>query len=408
MLPPKLGSLPPRPSASSRNQDPGAEFARDVFDGFPYALLVVGQDRRVLHTNRPALQLLGDLADGDGEPLRCCDLLGCRSPGPVASACLTQLAFERGGVLPEIRLDLRVAGGASAWVTASRLSGDPPAVLLELRPGDVADRRRRTTPHWLSGAQLRVFTFGRLRVETPEGPIEGRWLEQRPGQLLKFLIAERHRVVSRDEIAEAIWPGADARALGRLRHFVHALRSRLEPDRAARAPSPFVLSTQSGYTIDRSHVAIDADEFEEHAHAGLRHFDADRLASARVHLEHALGLYVGDFLADEPYADWAMAQRDQLRRLADGALRVLVVIARRTGDLVAAAEHLDRLAELDPFDVEVHRELIELCLVRGRRSEALRRYAALRVRILRTFGEELDFTLSDLRGADPLEQVRAQ
>ena len=119
-----------------------------------------------------------------------------------------------------------------------------------------------------------------------------------------------------------------------------------------------------------------------------------------------MALYRGDFLADEPYADWAIDQRDALRRLAADALRALVAVARRAGDLDTAAGHLERLGELEPYDIDVHREVISLCLVRGRRSEALRRYAALRVRILRTFGEDIDFTLADLR--QPPDQAAIQ
>src|SRR5262249_34747815 len=100
-------------------------------------------------------------------------------------------------------------------------------------------------------------------------------------------------------------------------------------------------------------------------------------------------------------ADWAIAQRDRLRELAADALRTLATLARSEGDLETAAAHLERLGELEPFDVDVHREVIALCLLRGRRSEALRRYAALRVRILRTSGEDIDFALSALRAQAP-------
>ena len=37
----------------------------------------------------------------------------------------------------------------------------------------------------------RVFAMGTLRIESPRGPLTGDWLEQRPGQLLRFLVCER-------------------------------------------------------------------------------------------------------------------------------------------------------------------------------------------------------------------------
>ena len=53
---------------------------------------------------------------------------------------------------------------------------------------------------------------------------------------------------------------------------------------------------------------------------------------------------------------------------------------------------------MEPFDLDVQRDFIEICLRRGRRSEAMRRYAIVRKRVKREFGQDLDFTISDLRG----------
>jgi DNA-binding SARP family transcriptional activator len=370
----------------------------EVFEAFPYGILVVDRAGNVLAANRAALAILGGLEDEHGRPRHSCDLLGC-GRGPLESICLTETAASHGRALPEIRLDLPTGDdpAGAAWVTASPLGSDGSRIVIELRPGEAGDRRRRTVPHWTAGAQLRIYTLGATRVECGEGSIGGRWLEQRPGQLLKYLLAERHRVVRAEEIAETIWPGAGLKILGNVRHFVHALRTRLEPDRPRRVPSSFILNVQGGYALDRRHVYIDADDFEDHVRTGLDLLAGGREALARERLETAMALYGGDFLSDEPYADWAMAQRDALRRLAADALRALVALGRRAGDLDGASAHLERLGDMEPFDIDVHREIITLCLVRGRRSEALRRYAALRVRILRTFGEDIDFALSDLR-----------
>jgi len=83
---------------------------------------------------------------------------------------------------------------------------------------------------------------------------------------------------------------------------------------------------------------------------------------------------------------------------------VLADIDRAAGDLEAAYHHLRRLAELEPLDTHVQRELLEVCLRRGRRTEAARRYSALRVRTMRELGQEPGFSLADL--ADEVTEVR--
>jgi DNA-binding SARP family transcriptional activator len=141
---------------------------------------------------------------------------------------------------------------------------------------------------------------------------------------------------------------------------------------------------------------VDADQFEAQvtaAHAALREGDPGRGAR---HAALALELYHGDYLDDEPYAEWAFGERERLRQVAGSALRLLGEVELERGNLEGAASAMRRLAELDPFDLQVQRELIRLCLRTGHRGEALRRYSTLRQRMRREFGEGPDFELVDL------------
>ena len=107
-------------------------------------------------------------------------------------------------------------------------------------------------------------------------------------------------------------------------------------------------------------------------------------------------LYQGDFLAEDPYAEWALDERERLRELAGRALRAQVSIQVQMENLEVAADHARRLADMEPFDTDVQKLFIDLCLKRGRRSEAFRRYAVLRKRLLTSFEQEPDFDLADL------------
>jgi DNA-binding SARP family transcriptional activator len=149
--------------------------------------------------------------------------------------------------------------------------------------------------------------------------------------------------------------------------------------------------------VARERLSVDVDLFESHASQGLEAVDGSELPAAQHHLDHANALYRGDFLADEPFADWALAERERLHEIASTVLRALADIAAQQSNYSRASAHLGRLAALQPFDVEVHRDVIAMCLRRGRKSEAMRRYSALRARLRRQFGEELDFTISELQ-----------
>jgi DNA-binding SARP family transcriptional activator len=258
--------------------------------------------------------------------------------------------------------------------------------LFEVRPdSDASD----TAP------PLRIFALGAMQLDSPSGPLAGDWLAQRPGELLRFLVCERWRIVPADVIGEAIWPHAGTAAPNTVRHFVHALRDRLEPGRARSAHDSTVLCRRGGYGLDMKRVWIDVDDFERHAVAGISALESGRRTAAREHLEHAVDLYRGDFLSDEPYAEWALRERDRLRAVASEALRALVELST----LPDSARYLQQLAELEPFDDDVHRDLVGAWLSMGRRSRAARHYESFRVRLMREFGDLPGFELSDLTQA---------
>lgn len=254
--------------------------------------------------------------------------------------------------------------------------------------------RFERAPHRRSPV-LRIFALGALRLDGPGLPPAGDWLAQRPGELLRFLVCERRRIVPADVIGEAIWPHAGSAAPNTVRHFIHALRERLEPDRSGTACSSFVICRRGGYGLDPERIWIDADEFERHAGAGAALIAAGAAPAAREHLARAAELYRDDFLADEPYADWVLRERDRLRSAACDVLRALIQLAS-PGDV---ARYLERLAELEPFDDDVHRELISAWMQMGRRSRAARHYESFRTRVRREFGALPGFELSDLAQA---------
>jgi DNA-binding SARP family transcriptional activator len=376
-----------------------------IFERFLYGLALVDRDGIVLYLNRKARQLLvpSDLW-ATGSALTCCELI-CNHLGPiVGGGCMTERVAQADGQVPEVRMDIeRERLQTAAWVTASPLEGDGAQMLFHLRPGKPGDRRRRTPLEWSEHvspshcSQLQVTTMGRFQVEGPNGPINGDWLEQRPGQLLKYLLSERRRVVASDRIAEALWPEAGPdEARSRLRYYVHALRERLEPDRPHRSPARFVVARRGAYCFETSGVWIDADEFEREARAGLAAFDQGFHEPAVAHLTSAMLLYQGDFLAGDPYAEWAIDERERLREMAGRVLRAQVGIQMQAENLEVAADHARRLVDMEPFDTDVQKLFIDLCLRRGRRSEAFRRYSALRKRLFTSFGQEPDFDLAEL------------
>lgn len=357
------------------------------YEHSPHGIVVCARDGSIRGANRRAHELLGKRLSDAPAGARCCDVLGCAELQGVYRSCLTRNAAVRSAPLHEV--GLRLDGQHSAPEMYASAAGAEDCVVITIRPATV-----ERPPG--SGAVLRLVTLGRTRVERMDGVDDGEWLGQRPGTLLKLLAAHRRRVLHAEEIAETLWPACGANAMGNVRHFVHALREHLDPGREKHSRASFLSTRNGGYALDLSLVTIDADEFEGRVDTGLAAAERGDTDDAVAYLERGLALYGGDFLEDEPYADWALGERDRLRALAIRALETLGAAHLATRNLDDAGDALRRIAELEPFDVGVHRRLIALDLQMGRRGQAVRRYEALRRRMGRTFGEALDFTLSDL------------
>jgi len=376
------------------------EDVEGLFDRLPYGLFIVDGSGQVRSVNRACSETLPEIAKSlTAIPLTCCDLICDRLEGD-SPQCLTEEALAGAGTLAEIRVDLGAESSPDAvWVTVSPLGHDGRAV-FHLRPGKADDRRRQTEAQRGTAPRLRIFALGPTRVETSlAGSIGGNWLDQRPGQVLKYLVYTRGRVAYAEEIGQALWPAAGPAALNSVRYFIHLLRARLEPGREARAPSRFIDSRRGGYSLDLRRAWLDVAEFEQLVGAGLAALVAEERAAARQRLDRAMNLYRDDFLADEPYAEWALEERNRLRELAARTLGALVELRLAAGDLNAAARHARHLADMEPYDSDAQRRNIELSLRRGRRSEAMRRYSLFRRRLQREFNEEPDFQLADLISA---------
>ncbi|MDX6672413.1 MAG: hypothetical protein QOI91_2776 [Solirubrobacteraceae bacterium] len=385
------GTAPVQDASEGRGLPEARLRADAILSRLAVGVVVVDAGGAVLDRNAAADELLGGT-----RAERCHDLFACRATGgPCEHGCLAARAAIAPVALPEIRIDTALDAGPSAvWVTAAALVAGESA-LLHLRAGETGDRRRRSDPHWLSGPRLRVRVLGQTRVESEEGPLEGRWLHQRPGQVLKYLVCQRARPVPAEEIAEALWPER-GNGVSNVRYCMHVLRGHLEPGRPKGSTSSFVLTQGGAYVLDERRIEVDADEFDAAAAEGLAAAEAGDTARARHRLEAALGQYAGDFLEDVPYGEWAEGERDRLRELAHRGLRVLTRLSLAERDLPAAARHLERLAELEPYDEAVHRKLLEVWMVQGRASQAARRYKAFEGRLWRDLRRAPGFTLEDV------------
>ncbi|GIG91206.1 BTAD domain-containing putative transcriptional regulator [Plantactinospora endophytica] len=223
-----------------------------------------------------------------------------------------------------------------------------------------------------------VRTLGRFEVRVDGRPLPtSAWQSRKARDLLRILAARRGRPVSREQLGELLWPGEPPERLGhRLSVLLSLLRGVLDPDRHGPLDR-YVVAERASLALDVTHVELDVELFQAEALLGLRRYERGERGSAQDVLALAEQRYQGDFLVDDPYDDWAVPVREEMRRLHLRVVRTLAELARHRGDPEQAAYQLRRALEIDPYDERTHEELISVLSTVGRygeADEAYRRY----------------------------------
>ncbi|MCA1844576.1 MAG: AAA family ATPase [Actinobacteria bacterium] len=223
------------------------------------------------------------------------------------------------------------------------------------------------------------FSARRDGEEIPPGAFGGRLVRT----LVRILVTRRGTFVSRDVLAEALWPGrmpADPAA---------NLRVLVQRARAALGDSALILTGPGGYSFAGGpDCRVDAESFLAAVETGRRHLAAGQAGLALRELRAALDAWGGEPLAEDAYEEWAQEPRSALFRayleaLEDGAAAALAL--RDPAQAVALAElAVAREPLREPAALLLARALAEA----GDTVAALRALHALRHRLAEAVGLE--------------------
>jgi DNA-binding SARP family transcriptional activator len=182
--------------------------------------------------------------------------------------------------------------------------------------------------------------------------------------LIQYLGAYPRRVATRDELADAFWPGVDAETVA---HRIHLAASGARTYlRGVLDGEDVIDCVPGGYAwIPHVRVTSDADEF-------LRLCRAETTEALRSAAE----LYGGEFLAGEG-ADWLQPLRVRCASAYGCAMDHLAEQAAAAGDHAKALSYGLQLIAAEPAHEGATRLVMRSFASLGQRVRALQQYAAL-------------------------------
>jgi predicted ATPase/DNA-binding SARP family transcriptional activator len=231
---------------------------------------------------------------------------------------------------------------------------------------------------------LRISLAGRVAVEAAGEILDTGGLGRLGRAALAYLVAERHRPVTRDELAEVLWGDDLPRSWETSLRGV-ALRLRGLLGAAGLAPAEALTSAYGcwqlrlpeGTEVDVDRVVVDLAAAEE-ALGGRRPEDARPLAAAAAAV-------AGRGFFPEGTGAWVEHRQAEFRELHLRALEVESDAAAATADWPTALRAAEEAISVEPFRESAHLRLMHAHAGAGNRGEALRAYERCR----RVLGEDL-------------------
>lgn len=223
---------------------------------------------------------------------------------------------------------------------------------------------------------LRVYLAGDIALTMGQKIVRGQQLPGRQGRLVfAYLVTARDHTVSRDELAESLWPEHQPQAsevalsaiVSKLRTLLAGLG--LGRDTLRTASGGYELVLPAGSWVD-TEVALESVHMAEVA---LRTGDHSAAYGPAV---VAAAILRRIFLPTED-GDWVAARRQALRNELLRALDCLAQLHDANGEHALALRVAREAVDLEPFRETGYRRLMLLHEAAGDHAEAVRVYANL-------------------------------
>lgn len=340
--------------------------------------LAIDGNARIVAWNEAAQELLG-YAPEDTIGRACCDVMQAIVPSgePLCGTdCEGARCFER--CVPYSVPACQARHRDGHWVSLNistiavpvapgRGSQDQPMGVILLRAEQSAASDQDF--EW----PLRVYTFGRFGLVGAGAGIDiAKWPRRHAAILFKYLVAHLGRLVHRERLIEMLWPEADERqGRERLKVTVYALRKGL---RAAGVTTDVLETVGQSYGLKKSAIWVDREVYERLINQGSKLERQKQHDEAIRCFEQAQRLYLGNYMSDEPYADWCAEDRERLLEIHLDLLARLSRLYAGRGDYAKAAQSCRTALVHEPCRESFHRTLMEILVRLGRADWAIAQF----------------------------------
>lgn len=230
---------------------------------------------------------------------------------------------------------------------------------------------------------------------------ERSWQTRKVKALFKYLVLNRSRHLSRDEVMDLLWPDSEpAAAAASLRVTLSRLRKALAHAVDGDGQRASCLRDDKGFIWfePAGPFSLDADLFERSCIESSRSLRVGDPESSKAGLEQAVAAYRGDLLEEDLYEDWPAAERERLQMLYLNALQSLakICLGGPAPEYARAIDLLLKAIAVNPYREETYLALMTTYHEQKQTGEALRVYERCRKMLQDEFGVKPGKPMQDL------------
>jgi ATP/maltotriose-dependent transcriptional regulator MalT/DNA-binding SARP family transcriptional activator len=231
---------------------------------------------------------------------------------------------------------------------------------------------------------LEVRLFGKLEISLPGGKlVPVKMPSRKESSLFAYLLLNRDRLHSKEDLARTFWPGADPeRGSQNLYNQVYRLRQALEEgfrEAGERGPGKKItLGLKEGaYRLTPGlPIRVDVEEFLECAWQAASLDGESRSAEALESWNRCLSLYPGGFLP-KLEEHWAEEVRERCLRTYRTALKKVAACHAEEQEIAQDIVLYRRYFGEDPYDEELRQDFWKALKAVGRRDDIVRDFKEL-------------------------------
>lgn len=221
----------------------------------------------------------------------------------------------------------------------------------------------------LRDGRLKFYGLGSFYFEFKDNKVDGsNWVSKRALYLLMYLVLERKRKVSAEELIDIFWPESDLEdGKNKLYNTIYLLRRSINKDGI---PKDIVESVSGGYSIcDDYQIWTDWEYFEEEVKRLLK---GEELSIKK--LKELFEIYRGDFYSNLKYEDWTELHRENLREYFLNLIEILTNKLYKKQNFRDTVNYLHKGIEYDPYRENFYLLYIKALVKLGRIAEAINSY----------------------------------